>query len=116
MKESQIQTQIETYLKYLMNQGKCVYIKNNSGATITREGRFIKFGKKGTADFIVFLPEGRTLHLEVKNEKGRQNNNQVEMQKKLEGLGHEYKICRSLEEIQDRLNWETTRYYVSPNS
>lgn len=104
MKESQIQTQIETYLKYLGNEGKLVYLKNNSGSMTSRDGRFIRFGKKGTSDFIVFLIDGITLHIEVKNEKGRQSEAQKEMETKLKKLGHDYRIVRSLSEVQSILD------------
>lgn len=100
MRESNIQTQIETFLRYQQNLGKLVYIKNNSGAFSTKKGGFYKFGKKGSSDFLVFLPMGNTLHLEIKNEKGRQSPDQKKYQAKIESLGHDYKLCRSLEEVQ----------------
>ena len=73
MKESLIQNAIEAYLSLLENQNKLVYLKNNSGAFQTRQGGFYRMGKRGSADFIVFINNGQTLHLEVKNEKGKQN-------------------------------------------
>lgn len=99
MKESLIQTAIEQYLKILENQGKIIYIKNNSGALKT-DTRFIRFGKAGSPDFFIFTNDGGCLHLEVKNEKGSQNENQIEYQNKIERLGHTYFIVRSVDEVE----------------
>lgn len=108
MKESGIQTAIEQYLQYLENQGKLIYIKNNSGAIKTQafgqKSSFIRFGKKGSPDFFIFLPAGQVLHMEVKNEKGRQNDNQLNYQQKIENLGHRYVIVRSIDDVEALLS------------
>jgi len=105
-KESAIQTGIEKYLIFMENMGKLVYQKNNTGA-VKVEGRFIRFGKDGSSDFLVYLPKGETLHLEVKTSKGRQTDNQKKYQKDVEALGHEYYIARSpdnaIEKIKEKL-------------
>ena len=103
MKESGIQTAIEQYLQYMENQGKLIYIKNNSGAMKTQD-RFIRFGKKGSPDFFIFLPAGQVIHMEVKNDKGKQNDNQIEYQKKVETLGHFYAIVRSIDDVERLLS------------
>jgi hypothetical protein len=100
MKESQIQTAIEQYLRLMENMGQLVYIKQNSGATKIGE-RFIRYGKAGAPDFMVYLLDGRCVHLEVKNEKGKQNPNQLEYQAKIEKLGHRYCIVRSVDEVEN---------------
>ena len=108
MKESNIVTAISTYLQMLENQGKLIFIRNNSGA-YKMGNSFVRFGKAGSPDFFMFLDEGengiygRTLHIEVKNEKGKQNDNQKEYQKNIEALGHRYIIVRSLEEVENLL-------------
>ena len=105
MKESQIQRTIEEYLKLLENMGKLVYIKNNSGAFPTKEGHFVRFGKAGSPDFVVFMPNGKSIHLEVKNETGKQNPNQVAYQKMIEKLGHQYIIARNLDDVEILIKW-----------
>ena len=102
MKESLLQSSIETYLAYQENLGKLVYQKNNSGALKTQHGSFIRFGKKGSPDFYVFL-KGKVIALEVKNETGRQNQNQKDFQIKFENLAHAYKIVRSIDEVESLL-------------
>jgi hypothetical protein len=99
MKESLIQTVIEQYLCLMENMGKLVYTKNNSGAVKTQRGGFVRFGKAGSPDFLIFLKDGKCLHLEVKNEKGRQADSQKDFQKKVEALGHRYIIVRSVDEV-----------------
>lgn len=97
MKETQIQTTIEHYLQYQEKLGKLVYQKNNSGAYKIGT-RFVRFGKSGSPDFYVFL-KSVILCIEVKNENGRQTENQIEFQNKIERLGHKYFIVHSLDDL-----------------
>jgi len=101
--ESAIQTAIQDYLQLLENQGRLVYIKNNSGA-IPVQGkfgrqRFVRFGKKGSSDFLAFM-NGYTLFLEVKAPKGRQSKFQKAFQQMVEGQGFEYHIVYSVDEVE----------------
>jgi hypothetical protein len=103
MKESQTQSAIEQYLRILENQGKLVYQKNNSGAFRTERGSFIRYGKAGSPDFLVFLKDGACLHLEIKNEKGELTKNQLDYALKMDKLGHCYEVARSLDEVEKML-------------
>ena len=98
-KESQVQSAIEDYLKLLESGGRCAYIKNNSGAYKTERGGFVRFGRAGSPDFLLFLDGGRCWHLEVKTKTGRQSKSQKEYQAMVEELGHRYLIVRSLGEV-----------------
>jgi VRR-NUC domain len=98
MKESLIVTAIQQYLQLLENQGKLVYQRNNSGSTKIGNN-FIRFGKTGSPDLYVFLPNGKTLMIEVKNDKGKLSEGQKEFQEKITNLGHEYIVVRSLDEV-----------------
>jgi hypothetical protein len=104
MKESAIITAINHYLNYLENQGKLVFIRNNSGAFINPRGNFFKMGRPGSPDFFIFLKDGKSLHLEVKNEKGRQNIRQINYEMKITNLGHRYCIVRSVDEVERLIN------------
>jgi len=104
MKESGIITAINHYLNYLENQEKLVFIRNNSGAFINPKGRFFKMGRPGSPDFFIFLKDGKCLHLEVKNEKGRQNVRQIDYEFKITNLGHHYCIVRSVAEVERLIN------------
>lgn len=106
MRESHIVSAIKSWLQIYENQGKLVFIRNNSGATVTheqgRKPRFWKAGKPGSSDFLIFICGGRTLHVECKNDTdgGRQSFAQQEYQRKIEDLGHPYYIVRSLDDME----------------
>jgi hypothetical protein len=101
MKESGIVSAITAYLQYMENQNKLVYQRNNSGAFINQRGNFFKMGKPGSPDFYVFLPRGRTIHMEVKKQGTKQNLNQLEFEIKINQLGHVYGIVRSVDEAEE---------------
>ena len=101
MKESGILTTICQYLQYLENQGKLIYQRNNSGAFINPKGNFYRMGKRGMGDIIIWLPDGKSMILEVKNETGKLSLSQLEMELKLKQLNHLYFIVRSLEEVEN---------------
>jgi hypothetical protein len=103
MKETLIQTAIEHYLALLENTGKLVYQKNNTGAFKAQHGSFVRFGKAGSPDFYIFIKNGQCLHIEVKNEKGKLNDNQTDYQQTIEKLGHTYLIVRSVDEVEKYL-------------
>lgn len=63
--------------------------------------------KKGCSDLIVFLP-GKVLFTELKVGYNNQQDNQVEFQSLVEGLGFEYHLIRSLEQFQTLLTPDTT--------
>lgn len=53
----------------------------------------------GVSDLIIIQPN-RCMFVELKLEKGMQQKTQIEFQKKVEALGFEYFIVRSLEEFK----------------
>lgn len=103
MKESLIVSAIANYLQYLENQGKCVFQRNNSGALPTAKGGFIRFGKTGAPDFIIWLPQGNCICIEVKNEKGKLSPGQKEFKDKIEKLSYKYYLVRSLSDVENIL-------------
>jgi len=114
MKEIQIQKAIKDYLQILENQGKLMFLRNQAGGYATKEGHYIKMGKKGSPDLLVWLWEvypldigcfnyTKAIALEVKNEKGKQSPAQKEWQEKFEKIGGEYYIVRSVDEVMEIL-------------
>lgn len=99
-KESAIQKMIEDHLIKLERKEKIVFIKNNTGAFKTAHGAYVRFGKAGSPDFLIFLKAGQIIHLEVKSETGEQNDNQIKYQIKIEKLSHLYYIVRDLSEVE----------------
>lgn len=99
MKESGIISAVMHYLQYLENQGKCVFIRNNSGAFINPRGQFYKMGRAGSPDFLIFIPN-KTIHLEIKNERGKQAMTQLDYELKITKLNHIYEVARSVDDVK----------------
>lgn len=98
MNESQIQTAI---LKKLQSKGFYVW-RNNNGATYDhRIGgyRHNPYARRGVADIIGVLPDGRHLEIEVKTKTGKQSPDQAIHQKRVEELGGLYILARSVKDI-----------------
>ena len=53
----------------------------------------------GFPDLLVYAGGGRIGHIEVKTVKGRQEPSQQACQQWLEGLGHHYAVCRSVDDV-----------------
>jgi len=109
--EKDIQRAIKDYLQILKNQGKLMFIRNNSGAMPIKgkngKMRYIKFGEKGSADILLFVPLYLTnsiktleaIALEVKKIDGVQSADQKKWQANWERLGGAYYIVRCLEDV-----------------
>ena len=116
IKESEIQKVILDYLQVQENMGKLMFQRSNSLNVTTKDGHYIKTGKKGSPDILVWTsgryyrgiyPDDfpnlkksiRSLALEVKSESGKLSPTQKIWQDKFEKLGGEYYIVRSLEDV-----------------
>ena len=55
----------------------------------------------GVEDFTIFLPDGKTLHVECKARDEKQTKEQLIWAKQLEMLGHQVFVIRSMEEFLD---------------
>lgn len=58
----------------------------------------------GVADIIVLLPKGRTVFLELKAKKGKQQDTQIDFENNVRILGFDYHIIKSLDEIKELFN------------
>lgn len=102
MLEKQIQKQITDYLEWK----HYFWWRNNSGAMLSEykgKTRFMRFGQSGSPDLFIVI-NGKIIGCEVKNEKGKQTDNQKEWQERFEKAGGIYLLTRSLDEIQNYLN------------
>lgn len=86
-------------LDYLALRGICHY-RQNSGAYRTEHGGFVRFGSKGAPD-IVCVIQGRYIGIEVKDIKGRLNENQQAFKESLEGAGGIYLVARDIDLVID---------------
>ena len=104
------------YLQIQRNQGKLMYIRNNSGAMPIIDGknkrRYIRFGDKGSPDFLVWKKGWqrslvhceawdilRSIAIEAKSDIGKQSLDQIKWQADFEKLDGEYYIVRSLDDL-----------------
>ena len=112
--EADVIRAVNDYLQIQKNQGKLMYIRNNSGAMPIIDGknkrRYIRFGDKGSPDFLVFIGDYfavgeysfgfvKTVAIEAKSETGKQSAGQIKWQFDFERLGGEYYVVRSVEEV-----------------
>ena len=72
-----------------------------TGAMLKAEGV-----TEGVSDLIILLPNGKTVFVEVKTKKGKQSESQIEFQKRVEKLGFEYFVWRS---VEDAVKWNNER-------
>ena len=105
------------YLQIKKNQRELMFIRNNSGAFPIDDGknkrRYIRFGDKGSSDFIVWMPFDnekesgfipfnkwvRLIAIEAKSDTGKQSKDQKEWQSDFEAIGGEYYIVRSVDRV-----------------
>lgn len=73
-------------LRYLSKRGITAW-NNPSGAVEVRRGRWLHFGKKGSADILGCLPGGRFLAVEVKAPDGRLSGAQKKFLAEIGALG-----------------------------
>lgn len=87
-------------VNYLRNNGIFVFAVPNGGSRKNAlEGYNLKLSgvMAGVADLIILLPK-RVVFVEMKMPEGRQSDSQKEFEKKVEELGFEYYIWRSVDE------------------
>lgn len=87
----------------LLEMKRIFHYRQNSGAFKAEHGSFIRYGTPGAPD-IVMVISGRYIGVEVKDIKGRQNENQKDFQQRLENAGGEYIIVKSIDDLINYLN------------
>jgi len=98
MQEKIIQKSIIDFLSLLEKRGQLYFFRANSGTVKLASGRFMKTGKAGCPDIICCVG-GKFVGFEVKNEKGKQSPTQKTTEEKIEKVGGEYYIVRSVEDV-----------------
>jgi hypothetical protein len=95
MLEKDIQKLIIDYLRY---SGWFV-IKNNTVGIYKKEtGKYIPSQAVGLADLTI-LKDGRVIMIEIKNEKGKQTDGQLEFERNWTEHGGLYFVVRSLDDV-----------------
>jgi hypothetical protein len=89
-------------LRYLDRLGVTAW-NNPTGAVRVRGGRWLHFGRKGSADILGCLPGGRFLAVEVKSKRGRLSPEQRRFLADISGLGGVAVVARSCRDIEAAL-------------
>ena len=102
--ESSIQRTCVMWFRYQW-PGYICFAVPNGGARSKTEACIMK-GEgvmAGVSDLIV-VGEGRVLFVEMKTMKGKQSATQKDFQRRVEGLGHKYVVCRCLNDFISEVN------------
>ena len=104
MTENQLQQQIIIWYKnnYQMHGKGLIFSVPNGGSRHILEAKTLKATGQmaGVSDLIILNPNGKTIFVESKIEKGVQSDAQKLFQSKVEALGFEYYIIKSLEQFK----------------
>jgi hypothetical protein len=92
LSENEIQNQIIDWSR--ANDVLSIVVPNE----LARNNKSVKI-EKGCSDLIVCI-FGSTIYVELKDYRGTQKPDQIKFQLKIEKLGHEYFICRSLDQFK----------------
>ena len=97
--ESNIQIACIKYFRLQYPEYLCFSVPNG-GIRTQKNARILKAEGllAGVADLIIVLPN-KVLFIEIKTEKGRQQQTQKDFQNKVEALEHDYYVCRSFDEF-----------------
>jgi hypothetical protein len=97
--ENRVKAEVMRYLKL-----RHIYCWSNpSGAVRIRPGKFMSFGKKGSADIIGLLPGGKFLAVETKAPAGRLSPEQREFLEAVKQQGGMAIVARSYRDVETAL-------------
>ena len=82
---------------------KIFHYRQNSGNFTSPTGHFYKMGVVGMPDIIAVI-NGQYIGLEIKDIKGKLNDNQVKFKARLEEAGGLYLTIRSIDECIEEIN------------
>ena len=102
-RESQLQIRCVSWFRYQYPQ-YVIMSTPNGGVRSKTEAAIMKAeGMLAGASDLTIFADGRVLFVEMKTDKGRQSSAQKDFQRKVEGLGFRYVICRSLEDFMEHV-------------
>lgn len=105
MTENQLQQQIIIWYKnnYQIKGLGLIFSVPNGGSRHILEAKTLKATGQmaGVSDLIILQPNGKTIFVEVKTEKGIQLEKQKDFETTVTNLGFEYYLVRSLDEFKN---------------
>jgi hypothetical protein len=112
MTEEQLQQQIFIWFNNnycLKNQEPRGIIFSVANESTYNNKKFKNTGVlSGVSDMILILPNKQLIFMELKTEKGKQSEKQIEFQQRVELLGFEYWLIRSLEDFKSKVYEKTS--------
>ena len=91
------ETEIQNRIRCALSEYGFV-CRMNSGVFQTKDGRNVRTGIPGIPDLLFLGPNGQTVWIEVKTEKGRLSPEQQNFIETLQGMGHTAGVARSVED------------------
>ena len=101
MSEDQIQQQIVIYFRNNI-KGIIFSIPNGGSRNVAEAKKLKNTGLlAGVSDLIILLPNAETIFIEVKTDKGKQSEVQINFQKKVSEMGFKYFLVKNLEDFKN---------------
>lgn len=80
------------------------HVANERKAKVQYHNKLKRMGVlPGVADFLAFPADGRRLAIEIKDDEGSQDDDQIRFEQRWRRAGGEYFLVRTLEEFQDAI-------------
>lgn len=92
-----------TYCLEHHSPSHCLFSVPNDSSSKEETMRKLATGMIAGVSDMVMIEPNRVVFIEVKTPIGKQSDNQIKFQKKVEALGFEYWLIRSLEEFKEKL-------------
>ena len=100
-KESKIQQEIVIwYRNNNLNSNNIIFSVPNEGKSATEQMYKKATGMLSGVSDLICINNGKILFIECKDETGKQRENQMKFQKKIESNGYKYYLVRTLEEFK----------------
>jgi len=97
MKEGELKNLVTGYLIIKQNQGELMWLRLNAGMLIVGKSK-IQLAPPGTADFLI-IRHGKAIFIELKGDKGRLSDAQLDFGSLVKEHGADYSVVRSFEDL-----------------
>jgi hypothetical protein len=105
LSEHQIQAQIVAYFNTTFpTLRKCLFHVNNKAKNSIEGAKFKALGTVAGVSDLILVATNQTIYIELKDDKGKQQPDQMEFQRQINSLGSQYHIIRSLSEFKALLS------------
>lgn len=102
--ERELHRDVARYLDHVSGDLFAAHVPNGEKRSRLTAAILVGMGvKPGVADFVVMLPESRTIWIELKAEGGSLSSAQRDFRATCERLGHAYFVCRSVIDVRSAL-------------